>query len=296
MRFFAQTPQLKKFMSDFRENYFKARDAVAKELIDKYDLKESLCEYECLTLDSTSHSIHLTFVIPEGDEVYISKKGMKWTRGKSYREFLCVKYPNNDDRMRATKNIFKGSSRKHLSFEEKEMEFSFRAKILSLAQSLPDKFNKRVLSFVFLSKTCFFALTPQRKIFMSDFRENYFKARDTVAKELIVKYNLEESYRDENRLTLDSTNHSIHLTFYVPDGKGLNITSKGDLPRSDMSFMAHVFMLTQDNLKEVQLLLKEAYKSLEGTTESEMYTENTVIESYLIEIDFLNHHFPHYFS
>jgi hypothetical protein len=141
VHFFAQTPQLKKFMSDFRENYFKARDNVAKELIDKYDLKESLREYDCLTLDSTSHSIHLTFVIPEGDEVYISKKGMKWTGGKSYREFLFAMYPTIEDRISATKNIFEGSTRENHSFKGKDIEFSFRAKILSLAQSFPDKFN-----------------------------------------------------------------------------------------------------------------------------------------------------------
>ncbi len=90
---------------------------------------------------------------------------------------------------------------------------------------------------------------------MSDFRKNYFEAREVVAQELKEKYNLVESYKDDNRLTLDSSNHSIHLIFYVPDGINFSISKKGEHPLSKDSYFGHISQ-GKDNMNEIEEVLK----------------------------------------
>lgn len=97
-------------MNDFRENYFEAREIVAKELIEKYNLTESTNEYDCLTLDSSNYSIHLTFIVPDGDEVYMSEKTKEWYTGKSFYSFMLEKYPDDEKRKSVTHELFKSMS------------------------------------------------------------------------------------------------------------------------------------------------------------------------------------------
>ena len=97
---------------------------------------------------------------------------------------------------------------------------------------------------------------------MTDFRENYFEAREIVAQELKEKYNLVESYKDDNRLTLDSSNHSIHLTFYIPDGINFLISKNGEHPLSKDSYLGHISQGKSnmpDNLKGSLMQVIEAY-------------------------------------
>ncbi|NOQ75992.1 MAG: hypothetical protein GQ574_28555 [Crocinitomix sp.] len=60
-----------------------------------------------------------------------------------------------------------------------------------------------------------------------EFRKDYHIARDLVAKELIEKYGLVESYRHYEILTLDSTNYSFHFTFIVPEEEEVRVSLKG---------------------------------------------------------------------
>lgn len=126
--------------SNFRENYFKARDNVAHELKEKYNLIESYRGSESLTLDSSNYSIHLTFCVPDGDEIYISEKGKAWYSGKSFRDFLYEKHPTPPDNTEAIKKIFKGSLRAPYSFEEEDIKFSFQAKLHFLKENYPEMF------------------------------------------------------------------------------------------------------------------------------------------------------------
>jgi len=128
-------------MDNFRENYFVAREIVARELKEKYNLVESYREYDCLTLDSTANSIHLTFVIPEGDEVYITEKGKGWFMGKSFKDLLSETHPNDSLKTEAIKQIFKGCSRHPHSYKTEEIESTFRAKLIFLQDSFYEKFS-----------------------------------------------------------------------------------------------------------------------------------------------------------
>lgn len=128
-----------------------------------------------------------------------------------------------------------------------------------------------------------------------DFRENYFKARKIVANELKERYKLVESYSDNERLTLDSSNYSIHLTFYVPDGKDLYITEKGSLPHSNNSFLAYAFSINQNNVSKTQVTLNEIYKPMGKIREDELYLSETIIKSYRLEIEFLQRRNPEFF-
>jgi hypothetical protein len=126
---------------DFRQAYFEAREIIAQELKKKYNLIESYKEYDCITLDSSKFSIHLTFIVPDGDDVYISKKGYEWYEGKSYKDFLFDKYPNDDERLMATRKIFKNSTRKPNTFEKEAILFTFRMKLLFLHDFFYEKFD-----------------------------------------------------------------------------------------------------------------------------------------------------------
>lgn len=128
-------------MFDLRENYLDAREVVANELKEKYGLIESYKDHERLTLDSTNYSIHLTFIVPDGDEVYISEKDEKWFTGKSFKDLLFEKCPNDSTRTEMTKQIFKGSSRHPYSFKTGEIEFTYRAKLRFLQTLFPEKFS-----------------------------------------------------------------------------------------------------------------------------------------------------------
>lgn len=131
---------------------------------------------------------------------------------------------------------------------------------------------------------------------MSDFRENYFKARDAVAIELKKKYNFIETHRDNNRLTLDSSSRSFHLSFYLPDGKDLFITKKGELPNSNESFLAYVFKHYDNDISKAQNALKETFSSLANLGEAELNSEKVLKNSYILEIRFLAKHYPSFFT
>jgi hypothetical protein len=129
-----------------------------------------------------------------------------------------------------------------------------------------------------------------------DFRQAYFEAREIIAQELKKKYNLIESFKDDNRLTLDSSKHSIHFTFYIPDGKDLNITKKGEMPDSDHSFLSYVFRLNQNDIQKTQNNLKVIFEPLDNIDEKDFYSSDVIIKSYQIEIQFLTDYFPYLFT
>lgn len=116
-------------MTDFRENYLQAREIVAEELKQKFNLIETYKEYDCITLDSSTNSIHLTFIVPDGDEIYISGKGEEWFKGKSFKNILFERYPLDNERTEAIKKVFQGSTRHPFSFKVEEIKSSFRSKL-----------------------------------------------------------------------------------------------------------------------------------------------------------------------
>lgn len=125
---------------------------------------------------------------------------------------------------------------------------------------------------------------------MSDFRENYLKAREVVAEELKRKYNLIESYSDNDRLTLDSTNYSIHLTFYLPEGENVSISEKGKEPGYGYSFMQIVFE-KYPKRNEMILFLKELFSELNQFD----YSFQTIKEKLLKKSEFIQKQHPEYF-
>lgn len=126
-------------MNNFRENYFIAREIVAQELMEKYNFIESYRDDERLTLDNANLSLHFTFYVPDGDEVYVSDKGKEWFAGRSFRDLLYEKYPIDFERLEARKQIFQKSSREPFSYEIEEIKSSFRAK-LNFLKNFSEKF------------------------------------------------------------------------------------------------------------------------------------------------------------
>jgi hypothetical protein len=129
---------------------------------------------------------------------------------------------------------------------------------------------------------------------MSEFRDNYFKAREIVADELKQKHNLVESYRDENRLTLDSSKYSIHLTFYVPDGDEISVSIKGKQPGEDgQNFMGYLFD-QYPKLDDIDKALKEIFTKL--PKKASPYSIDNLYIHFNDKIRFLENHYPHFFS
>jgi hypothetical protein len=128
-------------MSDFRENYLKAREVIANELKEKCHFIVTTNEYDCLTIDTSTSSIHLTFIIPDGDEIYISEKGKEWFMGKSFKDFLFEKYPIDAERIETIRQLFQECSRLPFSYETEEIKCSFRTKLNFLQDSFSDKFT-----------------------------------------------------------------------------------------------------------------------------------------------------------
>jgi hypothetical protein len=128
---------------------------------------------------------------------------------------------------------------------------------------------------------------------MNDFRENYLIAREIVARELIEKYKLVESYKDNERLTLDSTNHSIHLTFYIPDGNDVFISEKGKEPAYGHSFMYYLFEKYPKN-EERTKILKELYKNCRASSHFDFSLES-IQDNLTIMTNFISHYSPHFF-
>ena len=127
-------------MTDYRENYLIAREIVVNELKEKYNFIVTTNQYDCLTIESFESSIHLTFIIPDGDEVYVSEKGKEWFTGKSFKDLLYEKYPVDTERTKSLKQIFRDSSRHPFSYEIEEIKSSFRAKLNFLQDSFSEKF------------------------------------------------------------------------------------------------------------------------------------------------------------
>jgi hypothetical protein len=123
-----------------------------------------------------------------------------------------------------------------------------------------------------------------------DFRENYFKARELVAEELIEKYHLIESYRDNDRLTLDSDNYSIHFTLFVPDGKNVSISKKGEEPSDGHSF-THYLIEKFPNAEERSIILKEASKNSRATSHFD-YSVESIQDYFMIRINLISQYYP----
>lgn len=126
-----------------------------------------------------------------------------------------------------------------------------------------------------------------------DYSKNYLDAREIVAQELIEAYGFVESYRDDERLTLDSTNYSFHLTFYVPEGDKLYV-SKKSTDGLGKSFQGLVYEKYPDPAHS-KIVLKEIFTGLSHLTENESFTEFAIKESFLIKIKFLYERYPHFF-
>lgn len=126
-----------------------------------------------------------------------------------------------------------------------------------------------------------------------DFRENYFKARELVAKELMEKYHLIESYRDNDRLTLDSNDYSVHLTFYVPDGNDVFISEKGKEPSDGHSFIHYLFEQFPND-DESSAMLKDLYKSSRATSGFDSSIES-LQDDFMIRINLISQYYAHFF-
>jgi len=126
---------------------------------------------------------------------------------------------------------------------------------------------------------------------MDNFRENYFVAREIVAQELIQKYNLVESYKDDDRLTLDSTNYSIHLTFNIPEGENITVSEKGREPGYGRSFMDMVFQKYPER-NDMIIFLKDLFDNIEQYD----YTTKTIKKKLIKKTQFIENQFPEYFK
>lgn len=123
--------------------------------------------------------------------------------------------------------------------------------------------------------------------FLENYQSNYLKAREVVGKELIIKHGFVESYRDDERLTLDSTNYSFHLTFHPMEGKNLYVTLKGDLPHTKDTFLAYIYNFAGKDIEKTKSLSSEIYKSIKGTKREDLSSLNTLIKSYRCQLIFL---------
>lgn len=129
---------------------------------------------------------------------------------------------------------------------------------------------------------------------MTDYRQNYLDAREIVANELKKKYNLIESHRDNDRLTLDSNTHSIHLTFYIPDGNNVSVSEKGKEPAYGHNFMYYLFD-KYPNDDERAKELRELYKNCRATSHFD-YSIESIYDNLTIMASFINRHYPNFFT
>jgi hypothetical protein len=130
---------------------------------------------------------------------------------------------------------------------------------------------------------------------MNDLRENYFIAREIVAKELKQRYDLVESYKDDNRITLNSTNHSIHLTFYVPDGLDFSISKKGEPALSKDSYFGHIS--NNKTLAEIDEVLNKNASKFEPLPKAfDEYETKVILRYFHICISFFETEYPQYFD
>ena len=130
---------------------------------------------------------------------------------------------------------------------------------------------------------------------MNDFRENYFIARDIVAKELIEKYNLVESYKDNERLTLDSNAYSIHFIFYIPDPPEIFISKKGKLPLTKDGYFGHITN-AKKTMNEIDKALKSNALKLEPLPkEIDEYHSQSILRKFQICMLYFETEYPEYF-
>ncbi|MCT4638612.1 MAG: hypothetical protein N4A72_13005 [Bacteroidales bacterium] len=122
-----------------------------------------------------------------------------------------------------------------------------------------------------------------------DFRQAYFEAREIIAQELKKKYNLIESFKDDNKLTLTSSKCSIHLSFNIPDGTDVSITKYKENDVND-SFMGLV-VKKYPNLQEMGNYLKEAFKPRESYNTNFDY----IISSIKTKVKFIEENFSFLF-
>lgn len=123
---------------------------------------------------------------------------------------------------------------------------------------------------------------------MDDLRANYFKARDIISQELKQKYNLIETYKDNNRLTLDNNIYSFHLTLYTPDGENISISRRGEEPAYGKSFMHFVCLKYPDREDMIDFLKKLSSDTSDylPSIEYKLHKKTT----------FLTKEFPQYFE
>ncbi|MCG8573516.1 MAG: hypothetical protein MI810_01410 [Flavobacteriales bacterium] len=128
-------------MTDFRENYLKARKIIAEEIKSKHNLVESYQDENRLTLNSSNHSIHLTFYVPDTEDIVISDIGTEPGHGKDFKYYLFEKYPNNDERAKILKGLYKDSrSSGNFDFSVESIEDSLRIMIGFMSKNYPSFF------------------------------------------------------------------------------------------------------------------------------------------------------------
>ncbi|MFT5824029.1 MAG: hypothetical protein ACI8ZM_005295 [Crocinitomix sp.] len=128
-----------------------------------------------------------------------------------------------------------------------------------------------------------------------DYEANYHKAREVVALELVSRYGLVESYRDDYKLSLDSDEYSIHLSFYIPYCDELYVSKIVDNEPLGESFRELLYNIYPES-ENARKVLKKIFSPLKHVQESERYSESVLIRSFLIKVSFLEDNFPQYFN
>ncbi|UKN01174.1 hypothetical protein K6119_15700 [Paracrocinitomix mangrovi] len=125
----------------------------------------------------------------------------------------------------------------------------------------------------------------------NDYRENYLDARNIIAQSLKAKYKLHETYQDRDRLTLSNKKHSIHLTFYTPEGENISISDLNADPSNGHSFMYFVTQVYSERENMIAFL-----KRLFSDVSTSDYSVDAIKKRLEKKTEFLEKNFSGYFE
>lgn len=124
-------------MSEYREAYLKTRDIIAEKLKEKYNFIPIESTSRCLSLTNKIATIHITFDIPEGDDIHITESKTP-ELNDSFMGLVVKKYPDLNDMKRELKKLFK--PKEHFDSVFDYINSSLSNKIHFLEVKYPDIF------------------------------------------------------------------------------------------------------------------------------------------------------------